>query len=166
MAKRKPATTAATTLDERGFLEAIQKNPGDTTARLVYADWLDEYDRPYEAILQRERAGVAEVRYKLRRKSDGLFACGRLPGYGATDAWSTRGKMWRKLSQLQGHIRTARRWSAKNYRGTPWGEVEIAVVEVRPVVVATLPASDPKPTPRKRDTDTAGDGERGTDRRS
>jgi uncharacterized protein (TIGR02996 family) len=49
--KRKSATNAAATPDERGFLDAIKKYPDDATARLVYADWLDEHDRPYEAIL-------------------------------------------------------------------------------------------------------------------
>jgi uncharacterized protein (TIGR02996 family) len=146
MARRK-----AVTPDERGFLDAIEKNPDDTTARVAYADWLDEHDRPYDAVLQRERAGVAEVRYKVRRKSDGLFACGRssnnwpdLPKF-----WSHQGKMWRKLSQLQQHIRRDRGRSRK-YGGTPWSDVEIAVVELRPVVVATLPAANQKLIRKKR----------------
>lgn len=147
MAKRKPATP-----EERGFLDAIEQNPDDTTARAVYADWLDEHDRPYEAVLQRERAGVAEVRYKLRRKSDGLFACGQLPWNwgGEGEFWSRQGKLWRKLSQLQEHISRARRWSAKTYGRTPWSDVEIAVVEVRPVVVATLPITSEKASRRNR----------------
>jgi len=134
--------------DERGFLEAIKKNPDEITTRVAYADWLDEHGRPYEAILQRERAGLSEVRYKLRRKSDGLFACGQLPWNCDTGLWSDRGKMWRKLSQLQEHIFRARRWSSRSYGGTPWGDVEIAVVEVRPVIVATLPAVAPRQSER------------------
>jgi len=137
MAKRKPAKGT----DEHGFLEAIEKNSDDTTARLAYADWLDERDRPYEAILQRERAGVSEVRYKLRRKSDGRFACGQLPWNCDTGLWSDRGKMWRKLSQLRGHILRVRR-AMRSYGGTPWRDVEIAVAEIRAVIVATLPAAN------------------------
>jgi uncharacterized protein (TIGR02996 family) len=32
--------------DEAGFLTAIQQTPADDTARLVFADWLDEQDDP------------------------------------------------------------------------------------------------------------------------
>ena len=32
--------------DHEAFLQAIFKYPEDTTARLVYADWLDEHDHP------------------------------------------------------------------------------------------------------------------------
>jgi len=149
MAKPRPTRPAGATADERGFLGAIKKSPDDATARLIYADWLDEHDRPFEAVLQREQAGVAEVRYKLRRTSGGLFACGQLPGNCRTGLWSDRGKLWRKLSRLQEHIRRARHWNKKTYGGTPWSNVEIAVVEVRPVVVATLPPTRPKRTRRK-----------------
>jgi len=30
--------------DEQAFLDAIAAAPGDNTARLVYADWLDDHD--------------------------------------------------------------------------------------------------------------------------
>ena len=32
--------------DEAGFLSAIRETPADDTARLVFADWLDERDDP------------------------------------------------------------------------------------------------------------------------
>ena len=32
------------TTEDKAFLRAILDNPDDTTARLVYADWLDEHD--------------------------------------------------------------------------------------------------------------------------
>jgi uncharacterized protein (TIGR02996 family) len=32
--------------DRLAFLRAIRKNPDDDTARLVFADWLDEHDDP------------------------------------------------------------------------------------------------------------------------
>jgi uncharacterized protein (TIGR02996 family) len=35
--------------DEAAFLRAIQANPTDTTAKLVYADWLDEHGEPERA---------------------------------------------------------------------------------------------------------------------
>jgi uncharacterized protein (TIGR02996 family) len=35
--------------DEAAFLAALKANPADDTARLVYADWLDEHDEPRKA---------------------------------------------------------------------------------------------------------------------
>ncbi|HEY1188609.1 MAG TPA: TIGR02996 domain-containing protein [Gemmata sp.] len=35
--------------DEAAFLEALKANPADDTARLVYADWLDEHGEPQKA---------------------------------------------------------------------------------------------------------------------
>lgn len=35
--------------DEAAFLDALKSNPADDTARLVYADWLDEHDEPRKA---------------------------------------------------------------------------------------------------------------------
>lgn len=35
--------------DEAAFLETLKVNPADDTARLVYADWLDEHDQPQKA---------------------------------------------------------------------------------------------------------------------
>jgi uncharacterized protein (TIGR02996 family) len=38
---------------EQGFLNAIKDNPSRHDVRLVYADWLDDYDRPREAFRQK-----------------------------------------------------------------------------------------------------------------
>jgi uncharacterized protein (TIGR02996 family) len=38
-----------TSADERALLAAITADPAADTARLVYADWLDEHDRPARA---------------------------------------------------------------------------------------------------------------------
>lgn len=35
--------------DEAAFLETLKANPADDTARLVYADWLDEHEQPQKA---------------------------------------------------------------------------------------------------------------------
>jgi uncharacterized protein (TIGR02996 family) len=40
------------TTEEAGFLITLKQNPDDATARSAYADWLDEHDRPYEALLK------------------------------------------------------------------------------------------------------------------
>jgi uncharacterized protein (TIGR02996 family) len=125
------------TADEKGFLAAIKKNPKDATARGAYADWLDEHDRPYEALLQREKAGLSEVRYKLRRKSDGLYSEGS--GRKAV-AWSMKGKAWRKLSDLHGHLKLLLRDRGR-YAATPGADLEVVVVEFRAVVAATLPVA-------------------------
>lgn len=41
-------------MDEQGFLNAIRANPADDTARLVYADWLDERGDMRANLLRRE----------------------------------------------------------------------------------------------------------------
>jgi uncharacterized protein (TIGR02996 family) len=46
--------------DEAAFLRAIQANPNDATAKLVYADWLDEHGQPERA--EYVRRLVAEKR--------------------------------------------------------------------------------------------------------
>ena len=113
-----------TSAEEKGFLEAIKENPGDVTTLLAYADWLEEHDRPYRAMMHRVQAGVSQVRYKVRRKSDGLFA-----GSGEYIEWSAGGKEWERLSSVRGHL------AANSYRdkygGVPWDGVEIAVFEIR-----------------------------------
>jgi uncharacterized protein (TIGR02996 family) len=126
------------TADEKGFLAALRANPDDATARSAYADWLDEHDRPYEALLQRDKAGVSEAWFKLRRKSDGLFSDGRPASSRQGVRWSTKGKMWRKLSDLRSHMLNMRDKSA--YGGqTPWEDLEVVVIEVRAATAAVLP---------------------------
>jgi uncharacterized protein (TIGR02996 family) len=51
--------------DEAGFLKSIADQPGDRTARLVYADWLDEHDRRSEAEFLRLQIQVADLNTKL-----------------------------------------------------------------------------------------------------
>jgi uncharacterized protein (TIGR02996 family) len=53
--------------EEAAFLEALKTNPADDTARLVYADWLDEHGEPQKAAYLRL---VAE----LARECDGCAA--------------------------------------------------------------------------------------------
>jgi uncharacterized protein (TIGR02996 family) len=43
----------AETQDERDFLAAIEAAPEDTAPHKVFADWLDEHDRPEEAVFHR-----------------------------------------------------------------------------------------------------------------
>lgn len=47
--------------EERAFLVAILSQPKDATARLVYADWLQERDRATEAALHRIRAQLVTL---------------------------------------------------------------------------------------------------------
>ena len=132
------------TSEERGFLTAIKENPDDVTARGAYADWLDEHDRHYEAVLQRAEANLSEVYFKLRRKSDGLFSEGRSSS--GPIRWTTKGKMWRRLSDLRSHMANMR--PRNDYGGKiPWSDLEVVVLEVRVTVAATLPISAP-PDPR------------------
>jgi uncharacterized protein (TIGR02996 family) len=44
--------------DEQAFLDALAANSADDTARLVYADWLDEHDEPVKAEYLRQVVGL------------------------------------------------------------------------------------------------------------
>src|SRR5262245_33145268 len=117
--------------EENGFLLALKKNPKDATARGAYADWLEEHDRLYEAALQRDKAGLSEVWFKFRRKSDGLFSGGTASSSGRI-SWSAKGKMWRRLADLRSHL--SRYVRARAYYGnskpvlygdTAWEDLEV-----------------------------------------
>ncbi len=132
------------TAEEKGFRASIEKRPTDVTARCAFADWLDERGRPYGAALQRAAAGLSEVYFKLRRKSDGLFS----EGTGHTPHWSTKGKMWRTLTNLKSHM-TAR-FFRDRYFDTPADDLEVQLVEVRPTTPAVLRVSA-QPHPHRSD---------------
>jgi uncharacterized protein (TIGR02996 family) len=53
--------------DERAFLKAIWRKPNDMTARLVYADWLDEHGYGWEADAVRYWARLEERERKILR---------------------------------------------------------------------------------------------------
>jgi uncharacterized protein (TIGR02996 family) len=48
------------TSDEQAFMNAIAAHPGDDTARLVYADWLDDHD-------QAEKAAFVRAAVRIRQ---------------------------------------------------------------------------------------------------
>jgi uncharacterized protein (TIGR02996 family) len=121
---------------ERAFLAALKENAKDVATRLAFADWLEENERPYEAMLQRVKAGVSEARFRIRRKSDGLFFDGR--------GWSEKGKDWKQL----GHVRAHFTQDSLNrlYNGTEWDDLEVVVYEVRVQPIAVLAVTqEPKP---------------------
>ena len=131
--------------EEQGFLKALEEKPDDVATRLAYADWLEEHDRPYRAMLQRVQAGVSQVRYKVRRKSDGLFA-----DSGERHVqWSAGGKEWERLSSVRAHL-AAGSYNERYGMNTPWDDVEIVALEVRIHVVGTLPFSFGEKTGRGR----------------
>src|SRR5262245_61784312 len=119
---------------ELGLLRAIEENPGDVASRLAYADWLEEQGRPYEAMQQRVKAGVSEARFKVRRKSDGLFSEGGEKGI----QWSARGKEWKQLGHVRAHL-VQGRYKALYGDNTAWDNLEITVFEVRVQLVTALP---------------------------
>ncbi len=51
--------------DEAAFLSAIRDNPADDTARLAYADWLDEHGQPERAEFIRLRHQFAQLKARL-----------------------------------------------------------------------------------------------------
>jgi uncharacterized protein (TIGR02996 family) len=118
--------------EERGFLAALKQDPKDEASRLAYADWLEEHDRPYEAMLQRVKAGVSEARFKIRRKSDGLYFDGK-------GGWSAKGKDWRQLAHVRGHFTSEGR--SERYYGTRWSDLEVVVYEIRVRRVTVLPVT-------------------------
>ena len=93
----------------------------------------------YEALIQRDRAGIAEAWFKLRRKSDGLFSNGLATGRHEIQ-WSAKGKMWRKLGDLRSHL-VGLRGRKKYGSNTSWDDLEVVVIEVRATVTATLPVN-------------------------
>ena len=149
MAKRKVNQTAENPAlpDEAGFITYLTNNPNDATAHAAFADWLDEHGRPLEAAEQRGAAGISEVYYKLRRKSDGLFCEGRDQRRDARPGraykWSTRGKTWRKLEELRAHLAAvragSRTYGGGDRAGTAWDELEVVAFEVRAVELARMP---------------------------
>lgn len=54
----------STWTDETGFIGKYHENPDDRTTWLVYADWLDEHDRHYEASVWRAMAGKQYFFYR------------------------------------------------------------------------------------------------------
>jgi uncharacterized protein (TIGR02996 family) len=127
-------------VEEQGFLGAIEENPQDVATRLAYADWLEEHQRSYEAMLQRVEAGVSEARYKVRRKSDGLFS----EGGSSNVQFSSGGAEWKKASSVRAHL--TQNAPGKLYGGnTPWEDVEVVVYEVRTHFIGTLPYSFKQP---------------------
>jgi uncharacterized protein (TIGR02996 family) len=122
--------------EESGFISAIKENPGDMASRLAYADWLEDQGRSHDALQQRVKAGVSQLCYKLRRKSDGLFSdCDEeMPG------WSTGGKQWRRLGDVRGHF-TRLSYLPKYGGNTSWDDLEVVLFEVRTQAVAVLTVS-------------------------
>lgn len=51
----------ATDREEAGFLASIGESPEDRTAQFVYADWLDERDRPRGSGLAMDRSVPARA---------------------------------------------------------------------------------------------------------
>lgn len=119
------------TNEERGFESAIRENPKDVATRLAYADWLEEQGRPYDALLQRVKGGISEARYRIRRKSDGLFSTGW------PIQWTAKGKDWKRLGDVRTHFTGCSYYD--EYADTPWSDIEVVVYEVRVQLAASLP---------------------------
>jgi uncharacterized protein (TIGR02996 family) len=111
------------TVEERGFLAALKQNARDAATRLAYADWLEDQGRPLDALQQRAKAGVSQVRYSIRRKSDGLIS-------DAAGGWGVVGRQWVKLGDVRLHLLYRSRQD--KYNGdTEWADVEIILSEIR-----------------------------------
>ena len=51
--------------DRQAFLRAIRANPDDDTARLAFADWLDEHDEPERAEFIRLQIELEPIRFRI-----------------------------------------------------------------------------------------------------
>jgi uncharacterized protein (TIGR02996 family) len=51
--------------DRLAFLRAIRANPDDDTARLAFADWLDEHDEPERAEFIRVQIELEPIRFRI-----------------------------------------------------------------------------------------------------
>lgn len=81
--------------EERAFLKAIKKKPDDRTARLVYADWLQEHDDPRGELIRVEEelptlAIYSDRYWELKPRRRELLTAAEKPwlkqmGYGSTD---------------------------------------------------------------------------------
>ena len=143
MARRKAVKPVAPPAgrEEAGFLVALEKDAEDTTTRAAYADWLDEHNRACEAAVQRDKAGLSEVWYKVRRKTDGLFAEPEGPKF-----WTKTGKRWRSLKQVVPHIHNVS--EGGRYLAVKWENLEVVVTEIRPQDIGTLLVSVRHPYPQ------------------
>ena len=76
-----PNETQGPASDEEAFHQVIHQNPLDATNHLVFADWLDEHDRPKDADFQR-RVGRLKESGSLRQYEYGNLGSDPHPGYG------------------------------------------------------------------------------------
>ena len=64
--------------DEAAFLKAVCAAPDDDLPRLVYADWLDEHDRPLRAEFIRTQIELAKLKRDSKRRRKLAFRCREL----------------------------------------------------------------------------------------
>jgi hypothetical protein len=126
--------------EERGLEAAARKNPRGAGA--VFADWLEDHDRVYEAARWRQRAGLSELRYATVKKVAGLNNPQEWP---ASRFFST-------LSGARGRITAdwyQQRWHWPRTSGTPSSrkppqdfvdQYEIQVFEFRKTFLLKLPS--------------------------
>ena len=96
--------------DESALLAAIRAHPDDDTARLVYADWLDEHSQPERAELIRVQVNLARTRGTIESATE-------------RREWHTRMR-----ALLHAH---SKRWRKElpNIRGVRWGPFERGLVD-------------------------------------
>jgi uncharacterized protein (TIGR02996 family) len=106
--------------DEKQFLKAIRAKPEDRTARLVYADWLDEHDKAGRAELIRVEEEIrttpiySDRYWELKPRRRALLRSVKGPwldqmGYGGTDyqpvfadvptGWTERWRLLREFTE-------------------------------------------------------------------
>jgi uncharacterized protein (TIGR02996 family) len=103
--------------EERALLAAIIANPEEDTPRLVYADWLQEHDRPERAELIRAQIGLARS-----RDDDAALRQRNLWNARVRLLLRTHSKQWRK--ELP-------RVSRVNWGAFDRGMIESAIITVR-----------------------------------
>ncbi len=119
-AERPRWAAVASAADQNQLLRAVLDNPDDDTARLVYADWLEEHDDPARAEFIRLQCGLAE------RMRGGVMPAGDPDTQREHQLATQLGERWiAELPALRG-VRWAGFW-----RGFPTVSVVSATTVVR-----------------------------------
>lgn len=107
---------------ERRLEEAAKADPKGAGA--VYADWLEDAGRTYEAACWRQRAGLSELRFQVAQVGSAQVGSAQI---------QTAGRAFTTLSAARGWITTQGKWRRDV------GSYEIRVFELRSQLVTTLP---------------------------
>ena len=114
--------------EERRLKAAARDDP---QAAGVYADWLADQGREYEAAVQRQKAGLSRLRFVLRYKSTGELG----------SEYSTLSNAWGAITGIMARKLHGRDcYLSEEEKDLALEHYEIVVLEARLTPVVVLPA--------------------------